>query len=306
MSTKIKVIGVGGSGLNAITRMKKIGLTGVEFIAINTDEQDLKKSQADFKLRIGRKLTQGLGAGMNPEIGRRSAEENRTEIENLLKDSDMVFITCGLGGGTGSGASSVVAEIAKKSGALTVAVVTRPFSFEGIFRKKIADSAEKLLKEKVDCLISIENDKLLTTLDSKTTIINAFWICDDILRQAVQGITDLILAPGLINVDFADIKTIMKNSGSALLGAAKAKGEKRGEVAARAALQSNLLSVSPKGARGVLFNVSGKDVSLAEIEEIGAIIAREINPRAKIIFGAVQDPKLKQGEIKVTIIATGF
>jgi cell division protein FtsZ len=306
MATKIKVVGVGGSGLNAITRMKKIGLTGVQLIAINTDEQDLKKSQADFKLRIGRKLTQGLGAGMNPEIGKKSAEENRTEITDALKGAQMIFVTCGLGGGTGTGAAPIVAEIAKKTGALTVAVVTRPFSFEGIFRKKIAESGEKLLKEKVDCLISVENDKLITTLDSKTTIINAFWICDDILRQAVQGITDLILAPGLINVDFADIKTIMKNSGSALLGSAFAKGEKRAEVAARGALQSNLLSVSPKGARGVLFNVSGKDVSLAEIEEIGAIIAREINPRAKIIFGAVQDPKLKQGEIKVTIIATGF
>ena len=306
MATKIKVVGVGGSGLNAVTRMKRIGLTGVELIAINTDEQDLKKSRADFKLRIGRKLTQGLGAGMNPEIGRKSAEENRAEITDALKDSQMVFITCGLGGGTGSGAAPVVAEIAKKSGAITVAVVTKPFSFEGIFRKKIADSAEKLLKEKVDCLISVENDKLLTTLDYKTTIVNAFWICDDILRQAVQGITDLILAPGLINVDFADIKTIMKNSGSALLGVAFAKGEKRAEIAALSALQSKLLSISPKGAKGVLFNVSGKDVSLAEIEEIGAIIAREINPRAKIIFGAVRDLKLKPGEIKVTIIATGF
>lgn len=292
--------------MNAVTRMKKIGLKGVELVVINTDDQDLKKSKADFKLRIGRKLTQGLGAGMNPEIGRKSAEENRAEIEEILKGAEMVFIACGLGGGTGSGASPIVAEIAKKIGALTVAVVTRPFSFEGIFRRKIADNAEKLLKEKVDCLISIENDKLLTTLDSKTTIINAFWICDDILRQAVQGITDLILAPGLINVDFADIKTIMKNSGSAILGVASASGEKRAEVAAKAALQSNLLSVAPKGAKGVLFNVSGKDVSLAEIEEIGGILSREINPQAKIIFGAVHDPKLKPGEIKVTIIATGF
>ena len=306
MRTKIKVVGVGGSGLNAVTRMKKIGLAGVELMAINTDAQDLQKSKADFKLRIGRKLTQGLGTGMNPEIGRESAKENRAEIEELLKGAEMVFIACGLGGGTGSGAAPVVAEISKKLGALTVAVITRPFSFEGIFRKKIAESAEKLLKEKVDCLIAIENDKLLAVLDSKTTILNAFWICDDILRQAVQGITDLILAPGLINVDFADIKTIMKNSGTALLGTAKARGEKRAEVAVKEALQSNLLTVSPKGARGVLFNVSGKDVSLAEIEEIGEIIRQEINPRAKIIFGAVTDQKLKQGEIKVTIIATGF
>ena len=306
MNTKIKVVGVGGSGLNAVTRMKKIGLEGVELIVINTDEQDLRKSKADVKLRIGRKLTQGLGSGMNPEIGRKSAEENRPEIEEALKGAEMVFIACGLGGGTGSGAAPIVAEISKNLGALTVAVVTRPFSFEGESRKKIAESAGKLLKEKVDCLITIENDKLLATLDSKTTIINAFWICDDILRQAVQGITDLILAPGLINVDFADIKTIMKNSGSAILGAAVAKGEKRAEVAARAALQSNLLSISPKGAKGVLFNVSGKDVSLAEIEEIGGIIKQEISSQAKIIFGAVDDPKLKQGEIKVTIIATGF
>ncbi|MEK9135185.1 MAG: cell division protein FtsZ [Patescibacteria group bacterium] len=306
MNTKIKVVGVGGSGLNAVTRMKKIGLEGVELIVINTDEQDLRKSKADVKLRIGRKLTQGLGSGMNPEIGRKSAEENRPEIEEALKGAEMVFIACGLGGGTGSGAAPIVAEISKNLGALTVAVVTRPFSFEGESRKKIAESAGKLLKEKVDCLITIENDKLLATLDSKTTIINAFWICDDILRQAVQGITDLILAPGLINVDFADIKTIMKNSGSAILGAAVAKGEKRAEVATRAALQSNLLSISPKGAKGVLFNVSGKDVSLAEIEEIGGIIKQEISSQAKIIFGAVDDPKLKQGEIKVTIIATGF
>lgn len=243
---------------------------------------------------------------MNPEIGRKSAEENRAEIEEALKGAEMIFITCGMGGGTGSGAAPIVAEISKKLGALTVAVVTRPFSFEGIFRRKIAENAEKLLKERVDCLITIENDKLLATLDSKTTVINAFWICDDVLRQAVQGITDLILAPGLINIDFADIKTIMRNSGSAILGAAIAKGEKRAEVAAKAVLQSNLLTVSPKGAKGVLFNVSGRDVSLAEIEEIGGILSREINPLAKIIFGAVDDPKLKKGEIKVTIIATGF
>jgi cell division protein FtsZ len=306
MNTKIKVIGVGGSGSNAVSRMKKCKIKGVELIAVNTDAQDLNKTRADLKLRIGKRITQGLGSGMNPEIGRRSAEESRPEILEFLKNSEMVFVAFGEGGGTGSGAGPVIAEAAKKSGALTVAVVTKPFSFEGIFRQKIAETGLKELKEKVDSLIVIENDKLLKTLDPKTTLINAFWVCDDILRQAVQGITDLIFLPGLINVDFADIKAIMKNSGTALLGTAKARGEKRVETAAKAAINSPLLGVSPKGARGVLFNVSGRDVSLSEIEEAGKIITQEINPRAKVIFGAVQDEKLRPGEIKVTVIATGF
>ena len=304
---KIKVVGVGGSGSNAVSRMKKCKIQGVELIAINTDAQDLQKTKADLKVRIGRKVTQGLGTGMNPEIGKLAAEEQREEIQEILRGSDMVFVTCGLGGGTGSGASPVVAEIAKNLGALTTAVVTRPFSFEGISRQKIAETGIKDLREKVDSLIVISNDKLLEILDPKTTVISAFWICDDVLRQAVQGISDLITLPGIINVDFADVRTIMKNSGTTLFGLGLAQGEKRAEVAVKSALNSPLLGVSPKGAKGVLFNVSGgKDISLSEINQIGEIITREINPGARVIFGAIQDEKLGRGEIKVTLIATGF
>jgi len=305
--TKIKVIGVGGSGSNALSRMKKCKIKGVELIAVNTDAQDLEKVKSDFKIRIGKKITQGLGTGMNPEIGRLAAEENRDEIREMLKDTDMVFIACGLGGGTGTGAAPIIAEIAKNSGVLTVAVVTRPFSFEGLVRQKIAKNGEKKLREKVDSFIAISNDKLLEILDPKITILNAFWVCDDILRQAVQGISDLIMLPGIINVDFADIKTVIKNSGTALFSIGRARGEKRAEVAAMAAISSPLLGVSPLGAKGILFNVSGgKDISLSEIDEIGKIITREINPAAKVIFGAVQDEKLTQGELKVTLIATNF
>jgi cell division protein FtsZ len=287
--------------------MKKCDIEGVEFIAINTDAQDLVKAKADVKLRIGKKITQGLGAGMNPEIGKKSAEENRAEITEILKGADMVFVAYGAGGGTGTGAGPVVAEIAKNLGALTVAIITKPFSFEGTYRKNLAESGIRKLKEKVDTLIVIENDKLLQKINPKIPLLNAFWICDDILREAVSGISDLIIRPGIINVNFADIKTIMKNSGTAIFGTGSARGEKRAELAAKAALNSPLLDVSPKGAKGVLFNVSGgKDISLSEIEEIGKIITQEVNPSAKIIFGAVQDEKLKEGEIKVTLIATGF
>jgi len=306
-NTKIKVIGVGGSGGNAVSRMKKCKIQGVELIAINSDAQDLKKIRADQKIRIGRKLTQGLGTGMNPEIGKRAAEEQREEIQEVLKDSDLVFVTCGEGGGTGSGASPIVAEISKNLGILTVAVVTKPFSFEGQTRMRIAEASIRKLKEKVDSLIVIENDKLLENLDPKTTLLNAFWICDDILRQAVQGISDLITLPGIINVDFANVKTILKDSGTALFGIGRAKGAGRAENAIKMAISSPLLTISPKGARGILFNVSGgKDISLSEIEEIEEIITQEINPEAKVIFGAVQDEKLKKGEIKVTVIITGF
>jgi len=306
-NTKIKVIGVGGSGGNAVSRMKKCKIQGVELIAINSDAQDLKKIRADQKIRIGRKLTQGLGTGMNPEIGKRAAEEQREEIQEVLKDSDLVFVTCGEGGGTGSGASPIVAEISKNLGILTVAVVTKPFSFEGQTRMRIAEASIRKLKEKVDSLIVIENDKLLENLDPKTTLLNAFWICDDILRQAVQGISDLITLPGIINVDFANVKTILKDSGTALFGIGRAKGAGRAENAIKMAISSPLLTISPKGARGILFNVSGgKDISLSEIEEIGEIITQEINPEAKVIFGAVQSEILKKGEIKVTVIVTGF
>ena len=305
--TKIKVVGVGGSGSNTVSRMKKCHIRGVELIAINTDAQDLAKAKADLKLRIGRKTTQGLGTGMNPEIGRKSALENRTEIAEMLKGAEMIFITCGLGGGTGSGAAPVVAEIAKTSGALILAVVTRPFSFEGQVRAKIAENGIRRLKEKVDTLISISNDRLFTILDPKTPLLNAFWLCDDILRQAVQGISDLILLPGIVNVGFADVRTVMQNAGSAIFGVGKAQGEGRAEKAATAAINSPLLDVSPKGAKGILFNVSGgKDISLAEIDAIAKVITQEINPEAKVIFGAVQDEKLKKGQIKVTVIATGF
>jgi len=305
--TKIRVIGVGGSGSNAISRMKKCKIRGVELVAINTDAQDLGKINADFKIRIGKKITQGLGTGMNPEVGRLAAEESRNEIKEIVKDTDMIFIACGLGGGTGSGATPVIAEIAKKSGALTIAIVTKPFSFEGLARQKIAKNSENKIKEMVDSFIAISNDKLLEILDPKITVLNAFWFCDDILRQAVQGISDLIMSPGIINVDFASIKTVMKNSGTTLFGVGRARGEKRAENAARAAISSPLLGISPIGAKGVLFNVSGgKDISLSEIDEIGKIITQEINPSAKVIFGAVQNEKLEKGELKVTLIATNF
>jgi cell division protein FtsZ len=306
-SAKIKVVGVGGSGGNVVSRMAKYNIAGVDLIVINTDDQDLNKSKANFKIRIGKKLTQGLGTGMDPDIGRRSAEEQREDIKEILKDTDMVFIACGLGGGTGTGATPVVAEIAKSLGILTVAVVTKPFSFEGTTRQKIAEAGLKNLKEKVDSLISISNDNLLAVLDPGASINSAFWVCDEILKEAVAGISDLILRPGIINVDFADVKAIMKDSGSALFGVGRSIGEKRAEVAAKAALNSPLLNVSPKGAKGVLFNVSGgKDISLSEVEEIGRILTKEINPEAKVIFGAISDENLKEGEIKVTVIATGF
>jgi len=305
--TKIKVVGVGGSGGNAISRMKKCKIRGVELIAINTDAQDLVKTRADLKLRIGRKATEGLGTGMNPEIGRKSALENRQEISELLKGANMVFITCGLGGGTGTGASPIVAEIAKEMGILTLAVVTKPFSFEGQVRQRIAENGLKKLKENVDTLISVSNDKLLSTLDQSIPLVSAFWTCDDVLRQAVQGISDLILLPGIINVDFADIKAIMASAGSALFGVGTAEGEGRATKAALNAISSPLLDISIKGAKGILFNVSGgKDISLAEINEVASVITQEVNPDAKIIFGAVQDERLKKGEIKVTVIATGF
>ena len=303
----IKVVGVGGSGNNAVSRMMKYKIKGVELIAINADAQDLQRARAHRKLRIGRNLTKGLGAGMNPEVGRQAAEEQREEIEQMLRDADMLFIAGGLGGGTCSGASPVVAEIAKNLGALTLAVVTMPFSFEGVNRKEIAQNSLKKLKPKVDTLIAISNNKLLSILEPKTTVSNAFWFCDDVLRQAVQGISDLIVLPGIINIDFADIKAIMKNSGSALFGIGKAKGVERAKEAAKKALNSPLLDLSAKGAKGVLFNVSGgKDISLSEIDEAAKVITEEVSSEAKVIFGAIQDEKLNKGEIKITVIATGF
>ncbi|HHE76408.1 MAG TPA: cell division protein FtsZ [Candidatus Parcubacteria bacterium] len=307
METKIKVVGVGGSGGNAVSRMMKYNIKGVELIAVNADAQDLQKARAHKKIRIGINLTKGLGTGMDPEIGREAAKEQQEEIKKSLEGADLIFITCGLGGGCGSGASPVVAEIAKKMGILTIAVVTKPFSFEGVQRAEIAKESLKELKGKVDTLIAISNDKLLSVLEPETTISNAFWYCDDILRQAVQGISDLIVLPGIINIDFADIKAIIKNSGSALFGIGRAKGEGRAVIAAKKALNSPLSDISCKGAKGVLFNVSGgKDISLLEIDEVAKIITKEVSPDAKIVFGAIQDEKLNKGEIKVTVMITGF
>ncbi len=305
--TKIKVVGVGGSGGNAISRMKKCNIQGVELIALNADIQDLKKTKAEKQIQIGIEITKGLGTGMNPEIGKKSALEQIAEIRQSLKGADMVFITCGLGGGCGSGAVPIVAQEAKATGALTIAVVTKPFSFEGAERANIAEKALKELKEQVDALIVIANDKLLSFLDKKTNVNDAFWFCDEVLRQAVQGISDLITLPGLINIDFADIKSIMKDSGSAIFGIGTAKGENRAKLAVQKAIKSPLLDFSCKGGKGVLFNVAGgPDISLTEVEEIAKIINQEISSEAKIIFGAIQDEKLNKGEIKVTVIVTGF
>ncbi|MEX0877239.1 MAG: cell division protein FtsZ [Candidatus Spechtbacterales bacterium] len=304
---KIKVVGVGGSGCNAISRMIDSKIEGVEFVAINTDAQALHHSNAPLKINIGKNLTRGLGAGMNPEIGRQAAEENRDEIQDAVKGADMVFVTCGMGGGTGTGASAVIAEAARDSGALTVATVTRPFSFEGAQRARIAEEGLSKLKEHVDTLIVINNDRLLQVIDRKTSLINAFGTVDDVLRQGVQGISDLVIQPGLVNVDFADIRAIMSEAGSALMGIGLASGEERAMEAARAAISSPLLDIAIDGARGVLFSVAGgEDLAMSEINDAAKIITDSINPDARVIFGAVIDDKLKKGTLKVTVIATGF
>ena len=304
MNPQIKVIGVGGSGSNTVSRMAKIDSESVELISINTDAQALHFSKANKKILIGKGITHGLGTGMDANLGMESAEESRHEISENLKGADMVFITCGLGGGTGSGASPIVAEISKGLGILTVAVVTTPFSFEGEQRKKVAEAALKELKDKVDSLLVISNDKLLKIIDEKTTVSSAFLICDDILGQAVQGITDLILVPGIINIDFASVVSIMKNSGRAMFGTGKASGENRAILAAEQAISSPLLDFSIQGSKGVLFNASGMDITLNEIQEAAKIITKNVDPKAQIIFGAVKDNTLKKGEIKVSVIAT--
>lgn len=304
---RIKVVGVGGAGNAAISRMIDSKIKGVEFVAINTDAQALHHNRAAEKVHIGKNLAKGLGAGMNPEIGRQAAEENRDEIQDIMKGSDMVFVTCGLGGGTGSGAAPIVAETAKELGALTVAVVTKPFAFEGAQRKAIADEALENLKERVDTLIIIPNDKLLSIIDRKTTLINAFKIVDDVLRQGVQGISDLITKPGIVNVDFADVRAIMEDSGSALMGIGIASGENRAAEAAKAAINSPLLELSIDGAKGVLFNVSGAaDLTMLEINEAANIITENVDPNAKVIFGAVTDDQIRKGDIHITVVATGF
>ena len=304
---KIKVVGVGGSGNNAISRMIDAKIRGVEFVAINTDAQALHHSKAQEKIHIGKNLTKGLGAGMNPEIGRQAAEENRDEIQEVLKGADMVFVTCGLGGGTGSGAAPIVAETAKELGALTVGVVTRPFAFEGSQRRAIADEALENLRERVDTIITIPNDKLLSIIDRKMTLINAFRIVDDVLRQGVQGISDLITKKGEVNVDFADVRAIMQDSGSALMGIGIASGENRAVEAAKAAINSPLLELSIDGAKGVLFNISGSsDLTMLEVNEAANVITENIDPNAKVIFGTVVDEQVRKGEIQVTVVATGF
>ena len=302
----IKVIGVGGGGNNAVNRMINAGLKGVEFTAVNTDAQALYLAQANHKIQIGTKLTKGLGSGGNPEIGEKAAEENRDEILHALKGSDMVFVTAGMGGGTGTGAAPIVAEIAKELGALTVGVVTRPFTFEGRKRASQAESGIENLKSRVDTLITIPNDRLLQVIEKNTSIVEAFRIADDVLRQGVQGISDLIAVPGLINLDFADVKTIMKDTGSALMGIGSAKGDNRATEAARGAISSPLLETSIEGARGVLLNITGgTSLGLFEVNEAAEIIFQAADPEANIIFGAVIDEQMED-EVRVTVIATGF
>lgn len=303
---KIKVVGVGGSGGAAVNRMIQAKIKGVDFIAINTDLQALHCVQAATKVHIGKTVTRGLGAGMDPELGRKSAEENQNEIREVMKSADMVFITCGLGGGTGSGAGPIVAEIAKNSGALTVAVVTKPFGFEGPQRRDIAERAYHELADKVDAIITIPNDRVLQLVDKKTSLLEAFQIVDEVLRQGVQGMSEVITVPGLINVDFADARSIMKDTGSALMGIGRASGENRAVEAAKAAIASPLLDLSIDGARGILFTITGASgLSMHEVSEAAKVITGSADPNAKVIFGAVIDDNMKD-EVRVTVIATGF
>jgi cell division protein FtsZ len=302
----IKVIGVGGGGVNAVNRMIDAGLKGVEFIAVNTDAQALLMSDADVKLDIGREITRGLGAGSDPEVGRAAAEAHREEIEEIIKGADMVFITAGKGGGTGTGAAPVIAEIAKNMGALTIGVVTRPFSFEGKRRSVQAEQGISRLKEKVDTLIVIPNDRLLTVSNEKTSVLNAFKMADEVLLQGVSGITTLITTPGLINTDFADVKMIMSNAGSALMGIGQASGENRAVIAAKSAISSPLLEAAIDGARGILLTITGPSgLGLFEVNAAAEIIAAVAHQDANIIFGTVIDDEMGD-EVKVTVIAAGF
>ena len=305
--TVIKVFGIGGGGSNAVDRMIQAKIKGVDLVAINTDAQDLKKIRAHHKIRIGRESTKGLGAGMNPELGKKAALESKEELVQALTGADMVFLTAGLGGGTGGGAIIPIAEMARAQKILTVAVVTKPFSFEGNWRNRLADKALQELQGKVDTLLVIENDQILELSAKDTTVLSAFWQADEILRQAVQGISDLITVPGIINVDFADVRSIMSSAGQAVFGVGKAKGEQRIEQALEAALHSPLLNMSIEGAQGVLFNVAGgDDLSLSEVNEVAQKIKEKVAKDATIIFGAVYDKTLKVGEVKITLIATGF
>ena len=302
----IKVIGVGGAGNNAVNRMLDLGIKSVEFIAVNTDRQALQKSKASTKIQIGEKITRGLGAGANPDIGAQSAEESKTELSEVLRGADMVFVTAGMGGGTGTGAAPIVAGLAKEMGILTIGVVTKPFTFEGKKRLAQAERGIESLKSKVDTLIVIPNDKLLQIIDRKTSMAEAFLMADDVLRQGVQGISDLITVTGTVNLDFADVKTIMLNTGMAHMGTGRASGENKAEDAAKEAIQSPLLETSIEGARGVIINITGgEDLGLHEVNTAAELIQRSVDPEANIIFGTVIDPEMND-EIKITVIATGF
>jgi cell division protein FtsZ len=304
---RIMVIGIGGSGKNAVNHMINSKVKGVSFICMNTDTQDLHHSLAEKKIHIGKNLTKGLGAGMDPEIGKKAAEETKSEIQDVVKGADMIFLACGMGGGTGTGAAPIVARAAREQGILTVAVTTKPFFFEGNHRMKIAEKGIEELAKEVDAIIIIPNDKLLQLAEKNTNFKDAFVRADEVLRQAVEGISDLITTPGVINVDFADIKAIMSNAGSALMGIGTASGEKRAEKAALAAINSPLLEISIHGAKGVLFAISGgDDLTINEIQEAAKIITESIDKDAKVIFGTIHDEKLKKGELKVTVIATSF
>lgn len=304
---RIKVIGVGGSGKNALNHMIESKVDGVEFICMNTDTQDLHHSKAGKKIHIGRNLTKGQGTGMNPEVGREAAEETKAEIQESIKGADMVFIACGMGGGTGTGAAPVVARTSRELGALTIAVVTKPFSFEGQQRHRIADQGISDLEKEVDAIIIVPNDRLLSITSKDTSFKDAFAMSDEILRQAVEGISELITTQGIVNIDFADIRSVMADAGSAFMGIGTATGENRAEEAAYNAINSPLLDVAISGAKGVLFAISGgDDVTMHEVNSIAKIVTESVDPDAKIIFGPIHDDKLKKGEIKVTVIATGF
>ena len=303
---RIKVVGVGGGGCNAVNRMIDEGLQGIEFITVNTDGQALMLSKANTRIRIGEKATRGLGAGGNPEIGKKAAEESAEELYEVLRGSDMVFVTSGMGGGTGTGAAPIVAQIAKEVGALTIGVVTRPFTFEGARRHKAAEEGINSLKQHADTLIVIPNDRLLQMVDKRTTMQDAFRMADDVLRQGIQGISELITVPGLVNLDFADVRAIMSEGGAALMAVGHANGEDRARVAAEMAISSQLLDITIDGARGILFNVTGgPELTLFEVNQAAAIIKETAHPDVNLIFGAVIDPKLGE-EIRITVIATGF